>query len=77
VKLAAVEPAATVIVAGTVSCVALLERAIVAPLVGAAFDKVTEHAAVSPWFKLAGEQERTVTVVFVVSAIDAEEELPL
>jgi len=37
-KLADVEPAGVDTVAGTVSAGALLERLIVAPLVGAAFD---------------------------------------
>jgi hypothetical protein len=77
VKLADVAPAATETVAGTVNAAALPDRLMVAPPVGAPFDNVTEQAAVPPPDRLAGEQETSVTVVWVVRAIETEAELPL
>ena len=77
VKLAEVEPEATVTVAGTVNGAALLESVITAPPAGAAFDSVTEQAEVSPGFWLVGEQETWLTTVFAIREIDVFAELPL
>jgi hypothetical protein len=76
-KLADVEPAGADTVAGTVSAGALLERLIVAPPVGAAFDRVTEQTEVAPESRLVGEQETELIVGLTTKEIDELLELPL
>jgi hypothetical protein len=77
VKLADVEPAGTWTAGGTVTPAGLLDRLMVAPPVGAAFDNVAEQAAVPPGDRLAGEQETKLTIVLVARAIETEAEPPL
>jgi hypothetical protein len=55
VKFAVVAPAATVTDAGTVNAVLLSDKFTELPPVGAAFDKVTVHAAVPPEVTVVGE----------------------
>ena len=77
VKLAEVEPAATVTVAETVNAAALLDRLTVAPPVRAAFDNVTEQVDVPAEVKLVGEQETALTVGLATKEIEVLAELPL
>ena len=76
-KLAELEAAGTKTVVGTVTPAELLERLTVAPPVGAALDNVTEHAAVDPGVKVAGEQEMDVTNVLALRKTENVAELPL
>ncbi|MFZ1147688.1 MAG: hypothetical protein WB359_23775, partial [Bryobacteraceae bacterium] len=77
VKLAEVEPEATLTEAGTVNAVTLLESVTVMPPVPAACDSVTEHADVPPELRLAGLHDTRLTDVGAKSEIDAVCELPL
>jgi hypothetical protein len=62
VKLAAVEPAATVTEPGTVNEALLAESATVPPPVGAACDNVTTHVELLPELTVVGAHWRFVTV---------------
>ena len=62
VKVAVVEPAATVTDAGTVRAALLTETATVAPPVGAAIESVAVQVEVDPEATLAGEHCRAETV---------------
>ena len=62
---------------GTVNTAALLERLMVAPPAGAAFDSVTEQIAVPPDVRLVGEQETRVTLELATREIEALAEPPL
>jgi len=62
VKLAVVEPAATVTEVGTVSAVLLSETATLEPPVGAANDSVTVHVDPLPAVSVAGTHWSAETV---------------
>jgi len=78
-KVAVVEPAATVADAGTVSAVALLESVTLAPPVGAAWVRVTVHVLVECGPRLVGLQlrEETCTATGVVRLMLAVAEVLL
>ena len=72
-----VDPAATVTDTGTVSRTLLLDRAIEAPPVGAAWDSVTVQVVAAALVRFVGLHVSPVTVVGAAKEIDACCELPL
>jgi len=77
VKLAVLDPDATVTEAGTLSEPVSLDRETLTPPVPAALESVTEHPVLPPEAMLAGEHDTWLTVGGADSSTDVVFELPL